>query len=141
MYNVVHAWKEFLMSEFFTIADVADMLGVSKETLRRWDKNGKLPSERHPINNYRIYPKDSLKQFEQIAFIFDKSPRKKVSPKHTFTNIELFAGGGGLALGLERAGLHSVLLNEIDKHACNTLQLNRPDWNVISGDVSNSRWT
>ncbi|EEG83165.1 DNA (cytosine-5-)-methyltransferase [Proteus penneri ATCC 35198] len=28
------------------------------------------------------------------------------------------------------------MLNEIDKHACNTLRLNRPKWNVIEGDVA-----
>lgn len=124
------------MTEFYTIADVADMLGVSKETLRRWDKNGKLTSIRHPINNYRIYSKESLSQFEQIAFIFDKSPRKQVMPNQRYTNIELFAGAGGLALGLERAGLYATLLNEIDKHACETLKNNRPSWNVVCGDVS-----
>ena len=42
---------------------------------------------------------------------------------------------GGLALGLERAGFETVFLNELDKHACNTLRQNRPNWNVIEGDV------
>lgn len=54
--------------------------------------------------------------------------------------IELFAGAGGLALGMERAGLESVLLNEIDKYACQTLSINRPDWNVVCGDVAKINW-
>lgn len=53
----------------------------------------------------------------------------------SFNCIELFAGAGGLALGLEHAGLHHVLLNEWDKYACQTLRLNQPQWNVIEGDV------
>ena len=45
--------------------------------------------------------------------------------------IELFAGAGGLALGLEQAGFEEVALIEIDKTACETLKLNRPKWNVL----------
>lgn len=54
-----------------------------------------------------------------------------------FNSVELFAGAGGLALGLEQAGLHHVALNEFNKEACNTLRKNRPQWNVIEGDVKN----
>lgn len=49
--------------------------------------------------------------------------------------LELFAGCGGLALGLEKAGFETIGLNEIDKDACATLRLNRPNWNVIQEDV------
>ena len=54
-----------------------------------------------------------------------------------YTSIELFAGAGGLALGLERAGLQHLLLNEIDKHAAATLRKNRPHWNIICEDIKN----
>ncbi|MBW4628794.1 MAG: DNA (cytosine-5-)-methyltransferase [Brasilonema octagenarum HA4186-MV1] len=54
----------------------------------------------------------------------------------TKTVIELFAGAGGLALGLEKAGLVAKALIEIDKDAAATLQHNRPKWNVIQADVS-----
>ena len=56
-------------------------------------------------------------------------------PNRTFTSIELFAGAGGLALGLEQAGLSCVMLNELNKAACQTLRFNRPKWNVVEGDV------
>ena len=49
--------------------------------------------------------------------------------------IELCAGGGGKAIGLHRAGYEHVALSEIDRHACNTLRLNRPDWPVVEGDL------
>lgn len=51
------------------------------------------------------------------------------------TDIELFAGAGGLALGLEQAGFEGVAFVEQDKNACKTLRRNRPAWNVIEGDI------
>jgi DNA (cytosine-5)-methyltransferase 1 len=49
--------------------------------------------------------------------------------------IEICAGAGGQALGLEQAGFDASALVEIDTHACNTLRLNRPGWNVQEQDV------
>jgi DNA (cytosine-5)-methyltransferase 1 len=50
-------------------------------------------------------------------------------------SIEICAGAGGQALGLEMAGFDHVALVEIDSDACRTLRHNRPHWNVIEGDV------
>ncbi|MBE5954161.1 MAG: DNA cytosine methyltransferase [Lachnospiraceae bacterium] len=54
-----------------------------------------------------------------------------------FTTIELFAGAGGLALGVEKAGFNTLGLVEFDKDACDTLRKNRPEWNVICDDIAN----
>ncbi|MEL0437422.1 DNA cytosine methyltransferase [Phycobacter sp. K97] len=51
------------------------------------------------------------------------------------TSVELCAGAGGQALGLERAGFDHTALVEIDKHCCATLRHNRPTWNVLEEDV------
>jgi DNA (cytosine-5)-methyltransferase 1 len=51
------------------------------------------------------------------------------------TSVELCAGAGGQALGLERAGFDHTALVELDKHCCNTLRHNRPNWNVIEEDL------
>jgi DNA (cytosine-5)-methyltransferase 1 len=123
------------MKEFYSLSEVADMLSVSKETLRRWDKSGKLVPVRHPVNNYRVYPSDSLRQFETLGFLFNSVPGIYVEPLREFTLLELFAGAGGLALGLEKAGLKSIFLNELNRDACATLSRNRPFWNVVQGDV------
>ena len=123
------------MENYYSLTEVADMLSVSKETLRRWDRNGKLTAIRHPINNYRAYKKEQLLQFEELGFIFSKKVDNKVKPKKTYSVIELFAGCGGLAIGLEKAGLKCLLLNDIDKWACLTLKKNRPKWNVANGDI------
>ena len=50
-------------------------------------------------------------------------------------SLELCAGAGGQALGLERSGFAHEALVEIDAAACATLRLNRPEWNVIEGDL------
>lgn len=51
------------------------------------------------------------------------------------TSLEICAGAGGQALGLEQAGFSHVGLVEIDINACNTLITNRPDWDVIQTDL------
>lgn len=54
-----------------------------------------------------------------------------------FTSIELFAGAGGLALGVEKAGFSHLGLIEFNKPAADTLRRNRPQWNVICDDIAN----
>ena len=58
------------------------------------------------------------------------------APAKPLTVLELCAGAGGQALGLEEAGFEHTALVEIDADACRTLQHNRPDWNVIHGDIA-----
>tara|TARA_Y100000310_G_C20665659_1_gene807334 strand:- start:202 stop:1464 length:1263 start_codon:yes stop_codon:yes gene_type:complete len=130
-------------NELFTIAQVADILSVSKETLRRWEESGKLIPTRNKDNNYRLYSKDQLRQFDEASLLFSTKwdEESNVQPIRPFSAIELFAGAGGLALGMEQAGIKSLLLSEIDKHACDTLEKNRPEWNVARGDVSEIDFT
>ncbi len=52
------------------------------------------------------------------------------------TSLEICAGGGGQALGLEQAGFHHVALVELDATACATLRRNRPLWNVVQADLA-----
>ncbi|EKN3347479.1 DNA (cytosine-5-)-methyltransferase [Yersinia ruckeri] len=125
----------------YTLSEVADILGVSKETLRRWDSNGTLVPLRNSDNNYRYYHKNQLEKFEQAQSLFTGGIVNGESPTREFKVLELFAGAGGMALGLEKAGLISVMMNEIDKHACNTLRKNRPNWNVVEGDVAKVDFT
>lgn len=51
------------MKEFLTVSEAAKLIGVNKETLRRWDKSGKFPSLRNPMNNYRVYRTEQVQQF------------------------------------------------------------------------------
>ena len=52
-----------------------------------------------------------------------------------FSSVEICSGAGGQALGLESAGFAHSALVEIEPAACETLRLNRPEWNVIEGDL------
>lgn len=58
------------------------------------------------------------------------------APSRALRSLELCAGAGGQALGLEAAGFEHVGLVEIDPYCCKTLRLNRPGWNVIEGDLA-----
>ncbi|NLF59943.1 MAG: DNA (cytosine-5-)-methyltransferase [Lentisphaerae bacterium] len=125
-------------SEYFSVTEVADILSVSKETLERWNANGKLIPIHHPVSNYRVYHRDQLLVFDEARQMFNTrwDDEMKTKPKRKYTSIELFAGAGGLALGLEKAGFEHVALNEIMPDACDTLRKNRPQWNVLEGDVA-----
>lgn len=130
-------------AEYYSIAQAADILGVTKETLRRWDENGTMVAQRVESNNYRVYHKSQLEFFENTQHMFKNAWDAEfvTKPNREYKLLELFAGAGGLAIGMERAGFESVLLNELDKHACNTLRQNRPDWNVVEGDISKISFT
>ncbi len=130
-------------AEYYSIAQAADILGVTKETLRRWDENGTMVAQRVESNNYRVYHKSQLEFFENTQHMFKNAWDAEfvTKPNREYKLLELFAGAGGLAIGMERAGFESVLLNELDKHACNTLRKNRPDWNVVEGDISKISFT
>lgn len=124
-----------MKKKYYSLSEVADMLGKSKETLRRWDNSGKLLAVREPMSNYRVYKKEQLKIFEELDFLFNGATDNSVKPNGDYGVLELFAGAGGLAIGLEQSGLKCVALNEIDHWAAETLRINRPKWEVLEGDV------
>ena len=125
------------MNEYLTLSEASEFIGKSKETLRRWDREGKLSAVREPMSNYRVYKREEVESL--FGDFFSRDVKDVVSnyakPDRTYSVLELFAGAGGLAVGLEKAGLKCVVLNEIDKWACQTLRKNRPQWRVLEGDV------
>lgn len=127
-----------VMKDYYTLTEASELLGKNKETLRRWDKEGKLVAVREPQNNYRVYKKEDLLPFQEFfaeEVVYEHS--NQVEPEREYKVLELFAGAGGLAIGLEQAGIKCVALNEVDKWACQTLRTNRPTWNVLEGDIRN----
>lgn len=129
-------------NKYISLSEASELIGKSKETLRRWDKEGILNAVREPVSNYRIYNKQTVLNFihfEDNDLVEEN--HNLVVPNHKYSVLELFAGAGGLAIGLEQAGLNCAVLNEIDKFACATLRLNRPSWNVLEGDVKDYSFT
>ncbi len=125
------------MSEYYSLSETAELVGKSKETLRRWDREGILSAVREPVSNYRVYRKEDVQTLLGSLFDenFDDEISNYVEPQQEYKVLELFAGAGGLAIGLEKSGLKCMALNEIDKWACETLRMNRPNWNVMEGDI------
>ncbi|MCC6291588.1 MAG: DNA cytosine methyltransferase [Bryobacterales bacterium] len=58
------------------------------------------------------------------------------TPSGHLTTLELCAGAGGQAIGLEQAGFSHCGLVELNKHACATLRGNRPEWSVLERDLN-----
>jgi DNA (cytosine-5)-methyltransferase 1 len=52
-----------------------------------------------------------------------------------FTAVEVFAGGGGLAVGLREAGFRTVAAVELEPHAAATFKANHPTVQVFRQDV------
>ncbi len=119
------------------ISEAALILEVSLDTIRRWEKKGLIKASRD-TKNIRMFDVDELKRAHNKYVGGDVSTAYKVlksSKKSSYKTVELFAGAGGLALGLENAGLQHELLVEIDKNAADTLKNNRPKWNIKCEDA------
>jgi len=131
------------MKDYLTLAETSEIIGKSKETLRRWDKEGILNAVREPVSNYRVYRKSDVQTLLGSFFdeVIEDDVSNYVEPENEYSVLELFAGAGGLAIGLEKAGLKCVALNEIDKWACETLRKNRPNWNILEGDIKDFNFT
>ncbi|MCF4176237.1 DNA cytosine methyltransferase [Vibrio sp. McD22-P3] len=123
----------------YSLEVLADILSQSKATMGAKVKRGELilcpVTGKIPVKQVANHPE--IQEMLQSPW----EEEHAITPKRSFNLVELFAGGGGLAIGLDQAGLKSVLLNEMDKHACKTLRHNRPDWNVIEGDIAKVDFT
>ena len=121
-----------------SISEACEALGVSMDTIRRWEKKGLIKAQRSESGHRYFYPDELKRLTEKISGHGDVGYKiHKAKAKSPFTVVELFAGAGGLALGLENAGLSCECLVEVDKKACETLRTNRPKWNVIDDDIAN----
>lgn len=130
-----------VINDYLSLAETAELLGKNKETLRRWDREGKLVAVREPISNYRVYKRADVEKAFEGFMLEPFNEGNYVEPENDYKVLELFAGAGGLAVGLEKAGLKCVALNEIDKFACQTLRNNRPKWRVMEGDIKDFDFT
>jgi excisionase family DNA binding protein len=54
------------ITEYLTIKEAAEFLGISPSTLRNWEKQGKLSTHRNPVNSYRLYRKEDLERLLKL---------------------------------------------------------------------------
>ena len=121
--------------QFISENNFAALVGTSNATVRKWAENGVYPS--HSKNGIKGFYLEELGVFPEVKELLHSCWEEELDtrPLRKYTSVELFAGGGGLALGLSLAGFSHVLLNEFDHSACNTLRINNPEWSVVEGDV------
>lgn len=115
----------------------ADLMGVSKRTLLLWEHSGKFVPETDDAGT-KFFETEKLMDVPEIKEMQTSNwnAEHSLMPLRPYTSIELFAGAGGLALGMSQAGFQHLMLNEIDKDASDTLRKNRPDWHVVNHDVN-----
>ncbi len=127
-----------MFMSLITLSQAAENLGVSTDTIRRWEKKGLIKGVRSR-QNYRQFNLDEVKRLHDKISGIHKGNNYKIlkSKKSEYTAIDLFAGAGGTALGLENAGFKHIMLNEYDKNAAETLRINKPEWNVVQDNIAN----
>lgn len=125
--------------KLMTVSEAASHLGISVDTVKRWEKKG-LVKTRRSNNNHRLF---DFKEVERVHHKYrgDHSHNRYAilynERRTNFTCIELFAGAGGTALGMENAGLKHIFLNELDNDAVATLRRNVGEIKVVHQDVRN----
>jgi len=130
-----------MMQGLINSTNLASVLGVSNSTVNSWVAHGKI----RPVkkDNSYLYFDSTILPFPELKLMKESAweAEEKIKPLRQFNSIELFAGGGGLALGLHEAGFNQVLFNEFNHDACETLRKNFKDSNIIEGDVHNVDFT
>lgn len=123
-------------AQIISESNFADIMGVSRATVEKWRYSGKYDVVTDEKGN-PSFTVDSIKGFDEIKSMLSScwEAESVVTPRRDYTSVELFAGAGGLAIGMHKAGFRHVLLNEMDPMACNTLRRNHPEWNVLEGDI------
>jgi len=117
-----------------TQSQLAEMIGITKNQLSviLSDKYNPLKSTYQTLCEVlEVIPVSLLDNSNNSMIPINLEPQRGYA-----TAIELFAGGGGLALGLEQAGINTLLHVDNDKASCETLKRNRPNWNVVCSDVT-----
>lgn len=120
-------WK-ILIDKNLKRTDLKECAGISFNVLAKMGKDETVSME--------SIEKICIALDCNVGDILEVVNDKNISTKKPIT-IELFAGAGGLALGIEKAGFDTISLIEVDKDAADTLKCNRPNWNVICDDIAN----
>ena len=126
------------MDTLLNVLEASKIVGVSPDTIRRWDKKGLVKATRSALN-HRLFNIVELQRIQSKISGNHKGNNYKIlkaKKKSNYSVVGLFAGAGGTALGFHNAGLKHILLTDWDKNATDTLKKNSPTWSVIHEDVA-----
>lgn len=126
---------------FISENNLASLLGISNKSVQAWANKRVYLSV--TFNGQKGFNMEDLHDLPEVGSMLESRWKEEtdVLPLRQYNSVELFAGGGGLALGMSLAGFHHILLNEFETTACRTLKYNKPEWNVIEGDVRHIDFT
>ncbi|MDQ3022377.1 MAG: MerR family transcriptional regulator [Bacteroidota bacterium] len=71
------------MANYLTLDETSKKIGVSKETLRRWDRSGKFECVRHPVSKYRMYKEENVISFVNDYQLWNKYEFNKEEESNT----------------------------------------------------------
>lgn len=135
------AWDEYgnyiSMKNYLSLAEAASELKTSIDIIRAWEKKGLIKAAKKE-NSLRLFDAGELKKARDRYLGGATSDNYRIlesKKSYGLKAIELFAGCGGLALGLKNAGVGCGTLIEIDKDAADTLKLNFPGSDVLCSDA------
>lgn len=150
IYNHNIVWRAIMKLSKVKVKEYMDKMGIKTQT----ELADKM---RITKNQLSVILSDSYEPIKasilNLCTALDVEPEEllesNLKTKNTYleykdgdiTAIELFAGAGGLALGLEEAGIKTLEYIEFDKFCCETLKTNRPNWNVVCDDIHNVDFT
>ena len=119
-----------------TFTELAEHIGITKNQLSSMlsEKYDPIKAKVQDLSEALGVAPEEIMDFDTVALGQVKMKLEEVRDNE-ITAIELFAGAGGLALGLEQAGIRTVEYVELDKTCCETLRINRPEWNVVCRDI------
>ena len=121
-------WK-LLIDKNMNKTDLKEAAGISFNVMARMSKNETISFESIEKICYALNC--------NIGDIIEIVKETEIKTARKYTTIELFAGAGGLALGIEKAGFDTLGLIEFDRDASDTLKCNRTEWKVINDDIDN----
>ena len=112
------------MGTFISANSLADIMGTSLATTVKWGESGLFPFHTDE-NGKKGFLMEELTDLTPIKSMLKSHWEDELdtTPARPYSSVELFAGAGGLALGMHMAGFRHVLLNEVDPSACQTLRL------------------
>lgn len=127
------------MDKYLTISEAAEILNVSPETLRRWDKSGKFSSSRHPINNYRVYP---LEQVDNLVEELQLELSYRTPTKYKKLNTYFSTGNGKLYNEDAIKFLKQLDSNSVDLiFADPPYNIHKAEWDTFASQKAYVEWS